>query len=89
MFNSVLQFLYNGIQAVFSWFQSLFNSMAGSWDFLFSFIGIYFVARFILGPIVGFVAGGVGSDRAPRSRDKSYSTSSVRLGRHLTDHHPD
>ena len=69
MFNTILSFLIEGISGCFSWFDSIITGIGGSWSFLFSFISMFLVFKFILSPLISRL--GSGSDRASKSRSSS------------------
>ena len=75
MLDQILSFLTSGLNACFSWFSSILESIPGSWGLILSMITIGLVARFLLAPLFGFSLG-MASDRAsssarPKPRDKS------------------
>lgn len=75
MLDQILSFLTTGLNACFSWFSSILESIPGSWGLILSMITIGLVARFLLAPLFGFSLS-MASDSAaasarPKPRDKS------------------
>lgn len=66
MWTSIIEYLSTAINAVISWTTTLFNSIPGSWDSIFTLFVIVIICRYLLGPVLG-VAFNAGSDRAKKS----------------------
>ena len=69
MWSFVVDSLVSLFGSIFSWVTSIFNAIPGSWDTLFTLFVIFMIARFLLGPVLGF-AFSAGSDKAHKKDDE-------------------
>lgn len=70
MWTTIIDYLTTAINAVLSWTTTLFNSVPGAWDSIFTLFVIVIICRFLLGPVLGFSIG-VGSDTVQGHKNKA------------------
>lgn len=71
MWNSVFSGVSSAVVSAWQWFDTLFDSIAGSWPFVEVTIVIFLISRFVLGPLIGF--NGAGKSDSVKAKKKSSS----------------
>lgn len=75
MWNSIFSAVSSAVSSAWVWFDGLFDSIPGAWEFIFVVILIYLIVKHVLAPITGtFLAAGR-SDMVKKSRQRKEAKS--------------
>lgn len=86
MWSSAFSAVQSAVSSVWVWFNGLFDSLPGAWEFVSYVIIICLIVKHILAPLTGAVFTGGLSDTVPRRRgatppdQKKYGSETKRIG---------